>query len=273
MNDRTPNDRPLDNRPLDDRTALPLLVTGATGVLGREVLRHARTTGRPVHALTRRTALPADPAVHWHTGDLTTGTGLDEALAGVDAVIHCASDPRRPGNDLPAFRHLLDAARRAGVRHLVNISIVGVDRIPLRYYRIKLRGEELLAASGLGWSNLRATQFPQLLDGMLGPLARLPLLPMVSRTPVQPVHPAEVAAHLVGLAVGDPVGHAADFAGPETRLATDLAADWLRADGRHRRILPLHLPGRAGRALRAGALTAPQNAYGSRTWTEYLAER
>ncbi|WP_033251400.1 SDR family oxidoreductase, partial [Kitasatospora phosalacinea] len=219
-------------------------------------------------------AIPTAPATtRWHTGDLTTGTGLDEALTGIDAVIHCASDPRHPGNDLPAFRHLLDAARRAGVRHLVNISIVGVDRIPMRYYRIKLRGEELLAASGLGWSNLRATQFPQLLDGMLGPLAKLPLLPMVSRTPVQPVHPAEVAARLVGLALGDPVGHAPDFAGPETRLATDLAADWLRADGRHRRVLPVHLPGRAGRALRAGALTAPQNAYGSRTWAEYLAER
>ncbi|MFE1317707.1 SDR family oxidoreductase [Kitasatospora phosalacinea] len=270
---------------MNDRTARParpLLVTGATGVLGREVLRHARATGRPVHALTRRTALPTEtatatatttPATHWHTGDLTTGTGLDEALTGVDAVIHCASDPRRPGNDLPALRHLLDAARRADVRHLVNISIVGVDRVPLRYYRIKLRGEELLAASGLGWSNLRATQFPELLDGMLGPLAKLPLLPMVSRTPVQPVHPAEVAARLVDLALGDPVGHAPDFAGPETRPATDLAAEWLRAHGRHRRVLPVHLPGRVGRALRAGALTAPQSAYGSRTWAEYLAER
>ncbi|QKW20258.1 NAD(P)H-binding protein [Kitasatospora sp. NA04385] len=256
---------------MNDRTAPPLLVTGATGVLGREVLRSARATGRPVRALTRRTGLPADADTHWHTGDLTAGTGLDAAFAGADAVIHCASDPRHPENDLPAFRHLLDAARRAGVRHVVNVSIVGVDLIPLKYYRIKLRGEQLLGASGLGWTNLRATQFPQLLDGMLGPLARLPLVPMVSRTPVQPVHPAEVAARLVELALGEPAGHAPDFAGPETRLATDLAADWLRSTGRRRPVLPLHLPGRAGRALRAGALTAPQNAYGTRTWAEFLA--
>ncbi|WP_033213621.1 SDR family oxidoreductase [Kitasatospora phosalacinea] len=267
---------------MNDRNDLPLLVTGATGVLGREVLRHARTTGRPVRALTRRTAHPGHPTdtgtgtgtnsdTDWYTGDLTAGTGLDAAFAGVDAVIHCASDPRHPKNDLPAFHHLLDAARRAGVRHVVNISIVGVDRIPMNYYRIKLRGEQLLAASGLGWTNLRATQFPQLLDGMLGSLAKLPLLPMVSRTPVQPVHPAEVAARLVELALGEPVGRAPDFAGPETRLATDLAADWLRSTGRRRPVLPLHLPGRAGRALREGALTAPRNAYGTRSWAEYLA--
>ncbi|MFD0564062.1 SDR family oxidoreductase [Kitasatospora saccharophila] len=265
-------DSPAPNPPADS-PALPLLVTGATGVLGREVLRRARDTGRPVHALTRRTALPAGDGTHWHTGDLTAGTGLDAALADVDAVIHCASDPRHPKNDLPALRHLLEAARRAGVRHVVNISIVGVDRIPMRYYRVKLRGEELLAASGLGWTNLRATQFPQLLDGMLGTLAKLPVLPMPSRTPVQPVHPAEVAARLVELALGEPAGHAPDFAGPETRPATDLATGWLRAHDRRRPVLPLHLPGRAGRALRAGALTAPRNARGTRTWEDFLAAK
>ncbi|MFK0194226.1 SDR family oxidoreductase [Kitasatospora sp. NPDC090308] len=273
MNDRTDLADLATPSALPSTPDRPLLVTGATGVLGREVLRHALATGRPVRALTRRTALPADADTRWHTGDLTAGTGLDEAFAGVDAVIHCASDPRHPKNDLPAFRHLLAAARRAGVRHVVNISIVGVDRVPMAYYRIKLQGEQLLAGSGLGWTNLRATQFPQLLDGMLRPLAKLPVLPMLSRTPVQPVHPAEVAARLVELALGDPVGSAADFAGPEIHPATDLAADWLRARGSRRRVLPLHLPGRAGRLLREGALTSPGHACGTRTWAEYLAER
>ncbi|RKE19874.1 SDR family oxidoreductase [Streptomyces sp. TLI_171] len=249
-----------------------LLVTGATGVLGGEVLRQA--AGRPVRALTRRSTPPAaDGAagVDWRTGDLTAGAGLDAAFAGVDAVIHCASDPRRPKNDLPAFRHLLDAARRAGVRHLVNISIVGIDRIPLPYYRVKLATEELLADSGLGWSNLRATQFPQLLDGMLGGLARLPVLPMVSRTPVQPVRASEVAARLVELAAGEPVGRAADFAGPEVHEATALAASWLRAHGSRKRVLPVHLPGRIGSALRHGYLTAPDRAVGTGTWADHLA--
>ncbi|KDN84510.1 SDR family oxidoreductase [Kitasatospora cheerisanensis] len=258
---------------MNDRT---LLVTGATGVLGREVLRRAHETGCTVRALTRRTAPPDVPGAagtDWRTGDLTANTGLDAALIGVDTVIHCASDPRRPQHDLPALRHLLDAARRAGVRHVVNISIVGVDRVPMRYYRIKLAGEQLLAASGLGWTNLRATQFPQLLDGMLTALARLPVVPMLAGTPVQPVHPAEVADRLVTLALGQPAGHAPDFGGPEIHPATELAASWLRATHRPRRVLPLHLPGRLGTALRHGHLTTPTHPHGTTTWTDYLTTR
>ncbi len=56
---------------------------------------------------------------------------------------------------------------------------------------------------------------------------------MLSATPVQPVHPGKVAAHLVAPALAEPTGHTPDFADPETRLATDLAADWLRSRGRH----------------------------------------
>ncbi|MEV4559469.1 NAD(P)H-binding protein [Kitasatospora sp. NPDC049285] len=250
-----------------------LLITGATGVLGREVLDRARRTGGPVRALTRRTALPDDPGVDWRTGDLTAGTGLTEAFTGVDAVIHCASDPRNPQHDLTAFGHLLAAAREAGVRHVVNISIVGIDRIPYRYYRIKLEGERMLADSGLGWSNLRATQFPQLLDTALTALAKLPVVPIPARTPCQPVDPREVADRLVELALGEPVGHAPDFAGPTAYPATRLAADWLHATGRRRAVLPVPLPGRLGSALRAGHLTAPAHASGTRTWEQYLATK
>ncbi|MFF0389241.1 SDR family oxidoreductase [Kitasatospora sp. NPDC004615] len=259
---------------MNDRT---MLVTGATGVLGREILRRAHETGCPVRALTRRTTppdLPGATGTDWRTGDLVTNVGLDAALIGVDTVIHCASDPRRPKDDLPAFRHLLDAARRAGVRHIVNISIVGIDQVPLKYYRVKLEVERLLAESGLGWTNLRATQFPQLLDGMLTTLARLPVLPMLAGTPCQPVHPAEVADRLITLALGQPVGHAPDFGGPEIHPSTELAASWLRATHpRRRRVLPVHLPGRLGTALRQGHLTTPAHPDGTTTWSDYLATR
>ncbi|MFJ5922378.1 SDR family oxidoreductase [Kitasatospora sp. NPDC092948] len=259
---------------MDDRT---LLVTGATGVLGREVLRRAHETGLTVRALTRRTTPPGVPgagATDWHTGDLLADTGLDAALRGVDTVIHCASDPRHPKDDLPAFRHLLDAARRAGVRHLVNISIVGIDKVPTAYFRAKLEVEQLLAESGLGWTNLRATQFPVFLEGMLTALAKLPVLPMLADTPCQPVHPAEVADRLVTLALGQPAGHAPDFGGPEIHPATELAASWLRATHpRRHRVLPLRLPGRLATALRQGHLTTPAHPDGTATWSDFLTTR
>ncbi|MFG2999067.1 SDR family oxidoreductase [Streptomyces sp. NPDC048340] len=258
-----------------------IMVTGATGVLGRQVLDRARRTGLPVRALTRRTTLPDDPGVAWFTGDLAAGTGLDEAFTGVGTVIHCATDIRHFKNDVPAFEHLLEAARRAGVEHIVNVSIVGIDRIPYPYYRIKLEGERLLEASGIGWTNLRATQFPELLNMAFGVLSKLPVVIVPTGTVCQPVNQGDVADRLIELALGEPGegappaggwGRVPDLAGPTVYTADRLAKDWLRAAGKRRPVLPVFIPGKIGAGFRSGALTAPDRAAGKRTWEEYLAE-
>ncbi|AUG80101.1 hypothetical protein CFP65_5397 [Kitasatospora sp. MMS16-BH015] len=248
-----------------------ILVTGATGVLGREVVARAVRAGVPVRALSRRSGLPSTPGVSWCTGDLVSGAGLAAAFAGVRTVIHCATDARRYRNDLPAFEQLITAARAAGVAHVVNVSIVGVDLVPFPYYRVKLEGERLLAASGLGWTNLRATQFPTLLDSALGVLAKSPVVPMVSGTGCQPVDPGEVADRLLELALGEPAGQVEESAGPRVYEAVALTRSWLKAKGRRRLVLPVRLPGRLGAALRAGGLTNPGRAVGRRSWEEYLA--
>ncbi|MFC6596266.1 SDR family oxidoreductase [Kitasatospora paranensis] len=253
---------------MDDDT---ILVTGATGGLGREVLARARRTGRPVRALTRRAALPDDPGVAWFTGDLTTGASLDAAFAGAGTVIHCASDTRHPKHDIPGFHHLLAAAERGGTRHIVNISIVGVDRIPYGYYRVKLEGERLLAASGTGWTNLRATQFPELLDKAFTVLSRLPVMLVPAGALCQPVDRGEVADRLVELALEAPAGRVPDLAGPVVQRLDRMAAGWLRAAGKRRPVLAVPLPGKLGAGLRAGALTSPARAVGRRTWEQYLA--
>ncbi|WTW94307.1 NAD(P)H-binding protein [Streptomycetaceae bacterium NBC_01309] len=253
-------------------TANVILLTGATGVLGREVLDRVRAQGLPVRAMTRRTALPDDPGVDWMTGDLTTGEGLDAALDGVGTVIHCASDTRRPKNDVPGMRHLLDAAKQAGVGHIVNISIVGVDRIPYFYYKIKLEGERLLQESGIPWTNLRATQFPDLLNKALRVLSKLPVVLMPSKTACQPIDPGEVADHLVELAQAAPAGQAPEVGGPKVYDAPELARTWLKAAGKRRYVLKVHIPGKAGAAFRAAYLTTPQRAVGVRTWERYLAD-
>ncbi|MBT2508452.1 NAD(P)H-binding protein [Streptomyces sp. ISL-98] len=250
-----------------------IMVTGATGVLGRKVLERARRTGLPVRALTRRTVLPGDAGVTWFTGDLASGAGLDEAFAGVRTVIHCATDIWHFKNDVPAFHHLLEAAQRAGVEHVLNISVVGIDRIPYPYYRIKLEGERLLAASGIGWTNLRATQFPELLDRTFGVLSKLPVVIVPARTVCQPVDPGEVADRLVELALNGPAGQVPDLAGPTVYSIDRLARSWLRAAGKRRLVLRVLIPGKVGAGFRSGDLTAPDRAVGKRTWEEYLAEK
>src|SRR5262245_66335321 len=113
---------------IDDPSA-PILVTGGTGTLGRQVVRRLREAGRPVRVIARRPrpdALPDDVA--FVQGDLSTGAGLDEALAGVEVVVHCAGSSK--GDGVKAGNLAL-AAVRAGVRHLVFISVVGADRVPM----------------------------------------------------------------------------------------------------------------------------------------------
>lgn len=248
----------------------PILVTGGSGTLGRAVVRRLVDLGHPVRALTRRGAEPV-PA-EWFTGDLTTGVGLEDALAGVTAVVHCASDPRRPRSDVEGTARLVDAARRTGVLHLVYVSIVGIDRVPLAYYQAKLQTEGLVERSAVPWSILRATQFHQLVAGLLGALARLPILPAPAGLRFQPLEAAEVADRLVEIALRPPVGHAPDMGGPEARDLGDLARAYLRARRLRRPVLALPVPGRVAAAIRQGALLVPEAPGGLRTWEEFLAE-
>lgn len=244
----------------------PILVTGGTGTLGRLVVRRLEARGRTVRVLSRSGGS--------HRGNLATGEGLAEAVAGVGTVIHCASDPRRPGSDLVAARNLIDALRRAGGgAHLVFISIVGVDRVPYRYYRIKYQVERMIEGSGLPYTILRATQFHDLVLASAQALARLPVVPVPAGTPFQPVDAAEVADRLVALALGGPRGRAGDMGGPEVAGAAELVRAYLAAAGRHRPLLPIRFPGRLARAFRNGAHTVPEHRDGQVTFARFLADR
>ena len=108
----------------------------------------ATGAGHSVRALSRHERI-GYTGVHWCQGDLSAGTGLEAALDGIDVVVHCATQPTG-SKDVTATKNLIDAATRAGVEHLIYISIAGIDRIPLPYYKAKLRAEEALSASSIG---------------------------------------------------------------------------------------------------------------------------
>ncbi|WP_411074738.1 SDR family oxidoreductase [Streptomyces sp. cmx-4-7] len=240
-----------------------ILVTGGTGTLGRLVAERLRADGAEARVLSRH----AQP----YAVDLREGTGLDAAVEGVDTVVHCASTPR--GGDDRAARHLIEASRRAGVRHLVFVSIVGVDRVPLGYYRTKLAVEKMIEGSGLGWTVLRATQFHDLVVEVLRNAARLPVMPLPAGVADQPIEVAEVAARLAELATGEPAGRVPDMGGPEVLPFAELARIYLRAIGRHRRLLNVTLTGKAYRGFRAGGHLTPERAVGRVTFEEFLAKR
>ncbi|ARP69233.1 nucleoside-diphosphate sugar epimerase [Streptomyces pluripotens] len=239
-------------------------VTGGTGTLGRRVAERLRTEGHEVRVLSRH----AEPyAVDLREG----GPGLDAALDGAETVVHCATTPR--GGDEQATRKLIAAARRAGTCHLVYISIVGVDRVPLGYYRSKLVAEREIEESGLGWTVLRATQFHDLLVTLFGRMARSPVMAVPAGVPDQPVEVAEVADRLAELALRGPAGRVADMGGPEVRSFDSLARAYLRATGRRRPVANVPLFGRVYGALRAGHHLAPERTIGKVTFEEHLARR
>jgi len=239
-----------------------ILVTGGTGTLGRLVTERLRADGHEVRVLSRH----SQPyGVDLRAG----GAGLDAAVAGVDTIVHCASTPT--GGDEKAAAHLIAAARRAGVAHLVYISIVGIDRVSFPYYRAKLAVEKRIEESGLGWTVLRATQFHDLLVALFRAPAKLPVLLLPAGVSDQPIEVAEVADRLAELAQGAPAGRVADMGGPEIRTFESLARSYLKATGRRRAVLNVPLWGKAYRAFRAGGHCTPEHAVGKGTFEEYLA--
>ena len=138
------------------------------------------------------------------------------------------------------------------MRHLVYISVVGADRIPVTsgidramfgYFGSKLGAERVVADSGLPWTTLRATQFHDLLLTTVQQMARLPVVPVPAGFRFQPIDTAEVAARLADLALGPPAGLVPDLAGPRAYEMGALLRSYLRARGMRRLILPLWLPG------------------------------
>ena len=256
----------------------PILVTGGTGRLGRHVVSRLRDDGRDVRVLGRHSHLAAD-GVEFISADLATGEGIEPALRGVDTIVHCAGSAR---GDEDKARNLVRAALRTGAPHLVYISVVGADRIPVvssvdrmmfGYFASKLAAERVLAESGLPWTTLRATQFYDLFLTVAEQMTKLPVMPVPAGFRFQPIDEREVAGRLVELALDAPAGLVPEMGGPRIYDVADLLRAYLQTTGKHRMMVPVPIPGDSARAIRAGANLAPDRAVGRQTWEEFLEER
>ncbi|MEY2404546.1 MAG: hypothetical protein QOD38_2097 [Acidimicrobiaceae bacterium] len=248
----------------------PLLVTGGTGTIGSHVIPILREAGRDVRILSRHPRVN-EPGIQHVEGDTVAGRGLADALDGVEVVLHLAGGAK--GDDIAA-RNLTAAATDAGVRHLILISVIGADRMPIGYFRAKAEAERTIAESGVPWTVLRSAQLHEFVLPIVRGMARLPLLPVPGGLRFEPVHVDEVAARLAELALGAPAGRVADIAGPEVLTIRQLADTYMDASGgRHRRGLPIRIPGAVGRAYRAADNLAGEHVRrGDRTWREFVSE-
>jgi uncharacterized protein YbjT (DUF2867 family) len=241
---------------------MKVAVAGGTGVAGRYAVEALWDAGHEPVVVARSTG-----------ADLVSGAGLTEALAGVGAVIDVSNIAAQRAAIVSGFfeatsRNLMRAAARAGVGHIVALSIIGIDRVPFGYNKGKLRQEEVLRESPVPVSILRAAQFHEFAGQYLSWSSRR--LVVVPAWRSQPVAAREVGELLARLAVGAPTAMT-QLAGPREEGMADLLRQVLASQGERRRVVEIRLPGPTGRAMATGgALPGPDALRGTQTFADWL---
>jgi uncharacterized protein YbjT (DUF2867 family) len=245
-----------------------IAITGGTGTLGRMVAEDLDRRGHEVRVLSR--------GAPRYRVDLSTGEGLDAALADCATVIDASNAASARQAEQILVRgsgRLLEAEQRAGVRHHICVSIVGCERIPLGYFRAKAEQERVVEQGPVPWTIVRATQFHELAEATLAAAGRRHVLPLPSAV-LQTVACVEVASAVADVAEKPPMLGRVEVAGPEVTDARALAATWRSVTGTRAVRLPVPLPGSLGRALRGGMLTtADPDVIGQVTFGSWLSAR
>jgi uncharacterized protein YbjT (DUF2867 family) len=202
---------------------MKIAVAGGTGLVGGLLVD--ALDGHDVVVLSRS-----------HGVDTLAGTGLDDALQGVDVVVDTTNTNEMDPDAARAFfgtstEHLLDAEGRAGVGHHVVLSIIGIDRVDGNgHYAGKRRQEEVAEAGSVPLTILRAAQFFEFAELVMGWMRdgdTITLPPLL----LQPIAASDVADTLAEIAVGAPQGRAPDLAGPDPQDFVDMARRILAARG------------------------------------------
>ncbi len=228
-----------------------ILVVGATGTLGRDVVARLLESGQRVRALTRR-AWPADGVRHSQLetvlGDLTDRATIVSACKGIDALLagaHALMGTGRNSSravDEHGHRTLIDVAKQSGVKHVVYVSARGAAlQHPVDFFRTKAHIEQDLQASGLSYSILRPSAF---MESHVHQFLGQPLLERGAatifgdgRNAINYVSARDVAAVAV-MALNDPApaNEVIEIGGPSNLSRRDVADLYQRLSGREAKV-------------------------------------
>lgn len=259
-----------------------LCVAGGTGQVGREVVRIALEAGHTVSVLSRRVPPPGSEKHHdgatYFAGDVTTGDGLETAVAGADVVIDCLEGQfgKAQKQFADGGARLLAAAHRVGVRKAVALSIINCDQSNYSFYVSKADKERAYARADLETVVVRATQFHSLLDMVFAAGAKVRLIPTFKGARFQSISPTDVARALLEAAVEAPSAEQhrlRTVGGPEVQTMKDMAKLWKAVTGARGKVLEIPLPGAMGAYLRAGLNLTPGLGYGTETFVSWLEKR
>lgn len=249
-----------------------ILITGGTGILGKELCRILTASGISFEVAGRNNRSSLS---NFRKLDLETGEGIDASLEGIETVFHLASATGNYNHrvDIGGTEMLISKAREKNIRHFIFISIVGTDEVPLKYYRIKREAEQLIRQNFDRHSILRATQFHELIDKLFHGTNKYPFLFLPKEWKVQPIEPKVVAEKLFDIFNHGPSRNIENIGGKEILTTQQLIYDWRNARGLKKKIIFIPLPGKASIALKNGKLTTKESSHESITWREWLAKK
>ncbi|MDU0201244.1 SDR family oxidoreductase [Paenibacillus sp. MAH-36] len=202
---------------------MKIVVIGGSGLIGKKLVNNLRELGHEVVA--------ASPSLGINS---VTGEGLAAAINGAQVVVDVTNAPSWEDQAVLDFfktstRNLLEAEAAAGVQHHVALSVVGTDGLlESGYFRAKMAQEEMIKASKVPYTIVRATQFFEFVES----IAQFSTEGQTVRMPsafIQPIVSDDVAAAVADYAFAAPVNGIVDLAGPERMGLNELVRRFLDA--------------------------------------------
>ncbi len=251
-----------------------VLITGGSGTLGSAIIKLAIEDDRY-----EVSTLSTDPEKHVFPSncrvfkaDLTSANGLQEALKGIQLIIHCASSVTDPQHvDVDGTSNLLAALDQSIIENFVYVSIVGIDHTDHPYYVMKEKVEQLIAASGIPYSILRATQFHEYVIAFIkGLKASAMAIDVPTGLKFQPIAVSELAGAYLEMLTKKATGTITAIGGPEILGLEEMTAAYLKAVSSQQQLKLVEPSQPREFRFRTGANLVPEARYGQITWTRFL---
>lgn len=245
-----------------------ILVTGSTGQLGSALLKQLKGLDYQVKITSRRK--PKEVDFPWVYSDLLSGEGLEEAVKDVDVIIHAATSPIKNSKNIEVAGLEKLLSKLHHIKLFIYPSIVGIEEIPFKYYRLKYKAEELLKNSSVPYTIARATQFHSFVESLFlsKPFFKKYIIP--GRIKFQSVDVNEFASYLIDLVNKGPQGKLDDFCGPDLMTLREMAELKIKINNETNAVLSIPFSGKLYNSLVEGKNTNPMQRKGIITYEGYL---
>lgn len=246
---------------------MKIVIIGGTGLIGSQLVNQLRQNNHEIIA--------ASPSSGVNT---LTGEGVKEVLADADVVIDVSNSPSFEATAVMNFfktsnENLLTAAKQAGVKHHIALSVVGTGQLQASgYFRAKQVQEDMIQSSGIPYTIVHATQFFEFASGIVQ-MSTADGIITVPAADIQPIASKDVVSFLAGTALRQPVNSILEIGGPEKFDMRDWIAQYVKATGKELQVVSDVNALYSGAPLEKDTLTPQSSVYsGASRYSEWIAD-